>query len=77
MSGRWRRVWRDLLGRSDQVFIDLLVAQTDIALRAATLLRDAQAEPELPADVREQVHDLEDEGDQRRTTVLEELARAP
>lgn len=76
MSGRWRRVWRDLLGRSDQVFIDLLVAQTDSALRAATLLRDAQVEPELPADVREQVHDLEDEGDRQRTTVLEELARA-
>lgn len=76
MSGRWRRVWRDIIGRGDDVFVDLLVRQVALALAAATELRDAQHEPELPVDVRERVHQLEDDGDQQRTRLLTELARA-
>jgi hypothetical protein len=76
MSGGWRMVWRDLIGRGDDVFIDLLVRQVSIALTACTLLRDAQAEGELSEEVREQVHRLEDEGDEQRTRLLTELARA-
>lgn len=76
MSGRWRRVWRDLIGRGDDMFIDLLIRQVSIALSACTLLRDAQREDEFSAEVREQIHRLEDEGDEQRTTLLTELARA-
>lgn len=76
MSGRWRRVWRDLIGRGDDLFIDLLVRQVSIALSACTLLRDAQREDEFSAEVREQIHRLEDEGDEQRTALLTELARA-
>jgi hypothetical protein len=76
VSGRWRRVWRDLIGRGDDMFIDLLIRQVSIALSACTLLRDAQREDEFSAEVREQIHRLEDEGDEQRTTLLTELARA-
>jgi hypothetical protein len=76
MSGRWRRVWRDLVGRGDDLFIELLLRQVSIALTASTLLRDMQTEDEFAADVRERVHRLEDEGDEQRTTLLTELARA-
>lgn len=76
MSARWRRVWRDLIGRGDDLFIDLLVRQVSIALSACTLLRDAQREDEFSAEVRERIHRLEDEGDEQRTTLLTELARA-
>ena len=76
MMGRWRRVWRDLIGRGEQVFIDLLLHQVDIALEAAKLLRDAQDEPELSSEVCEEVYRLEDEGDDQRTAVLTELATA-
>jgi hypothetical protein len=76
MSGRWRRLWRDLIGRGDEVFVDLLRTQANIALSAATLLRDAQGHDELPEDVREQIYELEDQGDERRSTMLAEMARA-
>ena len=58
------------------MFIDLLIRQVSIALSACTLLRDAQREDEFSAEVREQIHRLEDEGDEQRTTLLTELARA-
>lgn len=76
MSGRWRRLWRDLIGRGGDVFVDLLVRQVSIALTMTRLLRAAQEEAEFPADVREEIHRLEDEGDQQRTALLTELARA-
>jgi uncharacterized protein Yka (UPF0111/DUF47 family) len=76
MSGRWRRLWRDLIGRGDEVFVELLCAQVSITLTAAKLLRDAQQHDELPADVRDEIHRLEDEGDQRRRALLTEMGRA-
>ena len=76
MSERWSRLWRDLTGRSDEVFIELLQAQVSISLTAAKVLRDAQQHDELPADVREEIHRLEDKGDEQRTTMLTEMGRA-
>jgi hypothetical protein len=76
MSGRWRRLWQDLTGRGDEVFIDMLCAQVSIALTAATLLRDAQEHDELPEDVREEIYRLEDKGDERRTAMLTEMGHA-
>jgi predicted phosphate transport protein (TIGR00153 family) len=76
MTGRWSRLWRDLTGHSDEVFIQLLQAQVSITLKAAKALRDAQQHDELPDDVREEIHRLEDEGDKQRTTMLTEMGRA-
>jgi predicted phosphate transport protein (TIGR00153 family) len=76
MTGRWSRLWRDLTGRSDEVFIQLLQAQVSISLKAARALRDAQQHDELPDEVREEIHRLEDEGDEQRTTMLTEMGRA-
>src|SRR5919106_5673813 len=75
-DNRWRRLWRDLIGRGDQVFIDLLRRQVNIALTAATTLRDAQQHDELPDEVRDKIHHLEDEGDQQRSEMHDEMARA-
>jgi predicted phosphate transport protein (TIGR00153 family) len=76
VSERWSRLWRDLTGRSDEVFIELLLAQVSISLKAAKVLRDAQQHDDLPDDVHEEIHRLEDEGDERRTTMLTEMGRA-
>jgi uncharacterized protein Yka (UPF0111/DUF47 family) len=76
MKRSWRRIWRDLIGRSDAVFIDLLLRQVKIALTAATTLRDAQQYDVLSVDVRERIHDLENQGDDQRTRMLSEMAQA-
>jgi hypothetical protein len=76
VSGRWRRLWRDLTGRSDGIFVDLLHQQADIAAEAARLLADAQRDGMSPADLRAAVVDLEQHGDEVRTELLRELARA-
>jgi uncharacterized protein Yka (UPF0111/DUF47 family) len=74
-AGRWRRLWRDLLGRTDDVFVDLLTRQVTIAVSAARTLVDAQREGRPPDEVRADIVDLEHRGDRVRTEVLTELAR--
>jgi len=76
MSGGVRRLWRDLTGRSDDVFVDLLVRQVSIAADAARTLVDAQRDGRAPAEVRGVLTELERKGDEVRTEVLTELARA-
>jgi uncharacterized protein len=76
MSGGLRRLWRDLIGRSDDVFVDLLVRQVSIAVDAARTLVAAQREGRPTAEVRAELIDLERKGDEVRTEVLTELARA-
>ena len=77
MTGRLRRLWRDLIGRSDDVFVDLLEQQVTVALRAATVLLDAQCEQDsLAPRTKEEVQRLEEQGDEHRRSLLAELARA-
>lgn len=76
MSGGVRRLWRDLTGRSDGVFVDLLTRQVAIAVEAARTLVAAQREGRPPAEVRAELTELERKGDAVRTEVLTELARA-
>lgn len=76
MSGRWGRLWRDLTGRSDGIFVDLLRRQADIAAEAARLLAEAQREGAVAGDLRAAVVDLEQRGDDVRSELLRELARA-
>jgi uncharacterized protein Yka (UPF0111/DUF47 family) len=76
MSGGVRRLWRDLTGRSDDVFVDLLVRQVSIAVDAARTLVAAQRDGRVPAEVRDELTTLERKGDEVRTEVLTELARA-
>lgn len=76
MTGRLRRLWRDLIGRSDGVFVDLLVRQVAIAVDAANTLVAAQRDGRPTAEVRADLIELERKGDGVRTEVLTELARA-
>lgn len=76
MSGGVRRLWRDLTGRSDGVFVDLLTRQVAIGVEAAHTLVAAQRDGRPPADVRAELTELERKGDEVRTEVLTELARA-
>lgn len=76
MSGRWARLWRDLLGRSDSVFVDLLLRQVAIGTQAARTLVEAQEERRPSSDVRAELVALEQDGDDVRTTLITELARA-
>lgn len=76
MTGRLRRLWRDLIGRSDGVFVDLLVRQVAIAVEAANTLVAAQRDGRPTAEARADLIELERKGDGVRTEVLTELARA-
>ena len=76
MTGRLRRLWRDLIGRSDGVFVDLLVRQVAIAVDAAQTLVAAQREGRAPSEVRAALIDLERKGDEVRTEERTELASA-
>ncbi len=76
MSGRARRLWRDLLGRSDGLFVELLLRQTSIAADAARMLVEAQRERRSTSRVREQLVDLELRGDDVRSDLMTELSHA-
>lgn len=76
MSGGLRRLWHDLTGRTDGVFVDLLVRQVAIAVDAARTLVAAQRDGRQASDVRAEVIELEQRGDEVRTELLTELARA-
>lgn len=77
MNDRLGRLWRDLLGRGGDVFIDLLSRQVAVTLEAAQVLRDAQRDDGRDAG---QLHDelqrLEARGDDVRAELLTELGRA-
>ena len=76
MSGRWRRLWNDLTGRSDGMFVDLLRRQASIGAHAARTLADAQRDGSTPAELRATLVDLERQGDDVRSELLRELAHA-
>lgn len=76
MTGRWRRLWRDLLGRSDSVFVDLLQRQVSIGTSAARTLVKAQSDRTPPQETCAQLVELEEAGDEIRTALLRELAAA-
>jgi uncharacterized protein Yka (UPF0111/DUF47 family) len=76
MTRRTKRLWNDLLGRSDGLFVDLLREQTTVAARAARALIEAQRDGRSPGEVCDEIVDLEHAGDDARTELLTELARA-
>lgn len=76
MSGRGTRWWNDLLGRSDGLFVRLLRQQTTLAAQAARTLIDAQRDGRSAGQVCKEIVDLEHAGDDVRTELLTELARA-
>lgn len=76
MTGRWRRLWRDLLGRGDALFVELLREQASVATTAARTLSEAQRGRRGTVAVRDELVALEQHGDDTRTRLLEELARA-
>lgn len=76
MSGRWTRLWRDLLGRNDGAFVELLVRQTAIASDAARCLVAAQRERRQPSRVAAEIVELAVAGDDVRSELMTELAHA-
>ncbi len=76
MSGRWTRLWRDLLGRNDGAFVELLVRQTAIASDAARRLVAAQRERRQPSRVAAEIVELAVAGDDVRSELMTELAHA-
>ena len=76
MNKRLKRLWHDVTGRGSDVFVDLLAEQVDLALTAARVLAEAHLDGREPPEVTVEVRELENAGDQRRTAMLEELARA-
>ena len=76
MNGRWWRLWYDLTGRADGVFVDLLRRQASIGATAARRLAEAQHNGTGPADLRASLVELEQQGDDVRTELLRELASA-
>lgn len=76
MSQGFTRFMRDVLGRNARVFVDLLCAQADAAIEAATLLADAAGEGSPSREVAERLARIEGEGDGHRTELIGELSKA-
>jgi uncharacterized protein len=74
---RPQRLLRELSGRADREFVELLCAQIDTALRAARLVREVVAEGrEHDFRLRERIGELESEGDAQRADIVTALSGA-
>jgi len=69
-------IFRDLTGRSEHRLVELLDRQLDAALRGADLVRRALDEQMPPAQLREQMNSIENEGDAVRNELVNELSSA-
>lgn len=74
MKQRWTRLWRDLLGRNDRMFTELLQQQVAAATDAAHTLVAAQRDHRSTSELREEIVELEHRGDDVRSQLLTELA---
>lgn len=75
MNERWTRLWRDLLGRNDRVYTDLLLRQIGVAAEGARALIAAQRDQRPTSAIRDELVELERSGDQVRSDLMAELAR--
>lgn len=71
-----RRIWRELTGRADTDFVEELRAQVDACLQGAKLAHSLADGSKDTADARSEIIDIEHLGDERRSTLVEALARA-
>jgi len=69
-------IFRDLTGRSEHRLVELLDRQLDAALRGADLVRRALDEQMPPAQLRDQMNSIENEGDAVRNELVNELSSA-
>ncbi len=77
MSPRPRQLLRELSGRADREFVDLLCAQIDSALQAARLVHGVVAEGrDHDVGLRERIGELESEGDAHRAEIVTALTGA-
>ena len=74
MLQRLRRMARDLAGRNDELLVDHLVSQADTAREAVGLAIEVARGDRDPADVAEDIQDLEDRGDEEREAMVKDLA---
>lgn len=73
--GRLRRLVLDLSGRGDRVFVAHLSGQIDATLEGAALALDVVRGADTGV-ARDQMADIEHDGDDQRAQLIEELARA-
>lgn len=77
MSPGPRRLLRELSGRADREFVELLCAQIDSALQAARLVHAVVAEGrDHDFGLRERIGELESEGDAHRAEIVTALTGA-
>jgi len=78
MKFPFKRLLKDLFGRSDQVFADLVTRQIDATLEGAFLVRDVVTSGEAieGASAREQMTVIEHEGDAQREQLVTALSWA-
>lgn len=74
-GGRLRRLLLDLSGRGDTVFVAHLGGQIDATLAGVALALDAVQGADVAA-ARERMADIEHQGDDRRSDLIEALAQA-
>jgi uncharacterized protein Yka (UPF0111/DUF47 family) len=75
MKERWARLWRDLLGRNDRVYTDLLLRQTVVTADGARALIASQRDHRPTSVIRDELVELERTGDEVRAELMSELAR--
>lgn len=73
--GRFRRLVLDLSGRGDRVFVAHLSGQIDATLEGAALALEAVRGADTSV-ARDQMADIEHDGDDQRAQLIEELTRA-
>ncbi len=71
---RWKRLWQDVTGRSQDRFIELLQDQVDAVLKAIELAHTCMADH--GTDGTDATAELEQVGDDSRAEVLRELSRS-
>lgn len=78
MKFPFKRVLKDLSGRPEQAFVDLVARQIDATLEGAFLVRDVVTSGEAieSASAREQMRVIEHKGDDQREQLVTELSRA-
>ncbi|MDP9410608.1 MAG: DUF47 family protein [Actinomycetota bacterium] len=74
----FKQLFRDLSGRSDQVFVDLISGQIEATLEGASLVRElvTSGDASFTARSRELMREIEHQGDNQRALLVAELSRA-
>lgn len=74
MFDRVQRLVRDLLGRNDDLLVGHLLAQVDTARETLDLVLSAAGGDRVPADIADEIDELEERADGHREDLVRDLA---